>query len=445
MKNGRKGPMRLGIGWLIFVCMASGCAQETADAEQVGTSTQTQEWGVTSLSPQADLLQAPEGKLSFVVAPLAGRPGSASWDELEDAPLFARTQARILVAKERFPRCGVSGAVTATVRPDAGEVTFVTLSEGDESARYGTFQVPSDAKSVKITLESIGNDCKEEDSEFGRGYVFPVYQWAPAAVRFFKEGPAQRRGDLQAGGALIVDYDLDRLSQCRAVYRGFPSWDLIAHARFDGKTAMQQSLRQFNYTPEGVPDGTVSSLLAVFAIPYNAKNVELWFENSQYPSTCVAWDSQSGRNYRFEVGATTSPDRRVLSCNQGALVVDKQGSEYVATVTDQRVITHFVNESQKTYVASGEYSTTAYSQEVQKTLPWQAKVDGEGASRKLVVTDLRAYDDGVRFLTSGPPGTSLEPVGQGFKLEIRGMKALSSHVVSYYDVGNWVFDRCVRQ
>jgi hypothetical protein len=134
----------------------------------------------------------------------------------------------------------------------------------------------------------------------------------------------------------------------------------------------------------------------------------------------------------------------VATCNDGAMVVSKLADndwEYGAAVYDAGVVDWFVAQSQlvEELPVTGEGATTA---SVQKEFPWMATVVEDDEGRRLLVRDLHVYDDGARYLTSGPPGSSVEWQGDGMMLSINGGKMISSHAIVYYNVGDWLFESC---
>lgn len=128
---------------------------------------------------------------------------------------------------------------------------------------------------------------------------------APPAKLDFVPGSQSQQGALIAGGSGVLSYSLERLSTCRGTHNGHPAWDLTAFIRFSpGGETVSGSVRGFN-----APGGTPSNASAVsapftFAIPRTARSAEVWFRNfTGAGSSCEAWDSNFGANYRFDVEA----------------------------------------------------------------------------------------------------------------------------------------------
>ncbi len=135
---------------------------------------------------------------------------------------------------------------------------------------------------------------------------------APVAGRisFLSNWQQMQFGELRQGGTLVVDYMLDRLPTCRGTHNGHPAWDLVAHARFlPGGEQASGSVRVFE-APQGTPTNVASSKALAIKIPSSATAVELWFHNfTGAGSSCEAWDSNYGKNYRFDVWPPASDPR----------------------------------------------------------------------------------------------------------------------------------------
>jgi hypothetical protein len=114
-----------------------------------------------------------------------------------------------------------------------------------------------------------------------------------------------QHGALVAGQPFTLSYDIRRLEDCRGTHNGYPAWDITASVRFaPSGQVVEGSVRGFN-SPTGTPSNSnaVSAPLDV-TIPAGTTSVEVWFKNfTGAGSTCVAWDSNLGTNYRFDVEA----------------------------------------------------------------------------------------------------------------------------------------------
>jgi len=106
-------------------------------------------------------------------------------------------------------------------------------------------------------------------------------------------------GSVRAGGALAVDYAPERLSQCFGdTYMSNATWDTLAWLRVlpSGEVLPYQSVIACDDLRCSDPRGE----RVVFELPEGTEAVELWFSTSGR-SCGVHYDSNFGRNYRFEV------------------------------------------------------------------------------------------------------------------------------------------------
>lgn len=122
-------------------------------------------------------------------------------------------------------------------------------------------------------------------------------------VDFLPGWQTQQHGALVAGQAFTLAYDIRRLEDCRGTHNGYPAWDVTASVRFlPSGQVVEGSVRGFD-SPTGTPSNAnaVSAPLDV-TIPAGTTALEVWFKNfTGAGSTCVAWDSNLGTNYRFDV------------------------------------------------------------------------------------------------------------------------------------------------
>jgi hypothetical protein len=130
---------------------------------------------------------------------------------------------------------------------------------------------------------------------------------AAAVLSFDADGGVRQDGALLPGGTVTIQYALERLGGCHSTHNGFPAWDLRAFVRFvdaNGQAgeAQEASVRAFE-APMGVPHDVAHAVPATFRVPAGAAALEAWFVQEGFGSgtPCQAWDSNEGRNYRFEV------------------------------------------------------------------------------------------------------------------------------------------------
>jgi hypothetical protein len=290
---------------LLCACAAGGAMDPGAAAVGHGADALSGFEHPGRVATDADLAAPPEiGNVSMWVMGDVWR--TDIWP-----PLFQGAQATVSMSPDRASACGPDATVTGYLATPDG--TIITLPMGTVSggSLSGTFQVPAGVRSLSLWVTIEGPDgCVAYDSDYGRNYQLPVYRWAPGRVRFDASGAPVADGPLMRGGVIVVDYALARLSQCRETYEGFPAWDLIAHAAFDGAEVPGESLLLSGATN----DGTFPAALAYFPIPWDASEAQLWFENNENPNTCVAWDSNHGANYRFALSPmdATPPAARLV-------------------------------------------------------------------------------------------------------------------------------------
>jgi hypothetical protein len=237
------------------------------------------------LAADADLAVPPGASLFF----------GGDWNESTYQTLYTGGQVSVSVDPSRFPSCGTQGVVTLFLRGEDGRVSETRLDGGSPGeSRWGAAPLPSSGRSVEAWLRSDrGDGCVEWDSNLDQNYRFDLHAWRPVRVRFTGDWQEIAEAPLARGGVLVIDYDWNRLPDCRVIFRGFPGWDIIAHVRFDDGTYYGQS------TVGRLGPSELERRLAVIPIPEHAQRVSIWFENDQYPPTCHAWDSNYGANYEF--------------------------------------------------------------------------------------------------------------------------------------------------
>ena len=166
-------------------------------------------------------------------------------------------------------------------------------TELDSTTRVGTditLDVPPGRTLNMWFYDSDEYGCQSWDSNYGKNYSFPI-EPGPPAIHFAWPGFAVVADTLHAGGPILIDYDIRRLSECRAGEEG-PTWDVLAFYSFDGAPAQSQSLTTLTTS------GRVQTS-ATIAAPAGAHTLSLWFENENDDQSCTAWDSQYGANYSF--------------------------------------------------------------------------------------------------------------------------------------------------
>jgi len=129
-----------------------------------------------------------------------------------------------------------------------------------------------------------------------------------ARLHFLGNWTQSRRGYIQPGGTLAIDYDPVRLPQCRAEELGVAVWEIGAFVRF-------HPVEQFYQGPvisRGGPGTQPSPIPFNVQVPADAQTVEFWFQVTNIFG-CSAWDSRFGHNYWYPVlwQAPTIPNQSV--------------------------------------------------------------------------------------------------------------------------------------
>lgn len=91
-----------------------------------------------------------------------------------------------------------------------------------------------------------------------------------------------------AGQKLVINYDIDRLPNCRSSYMGVPTWSIFAFVRFDVDEKIVNSF-------------FVSDLHTLeIDVPEGATTMDVWFQNTGRGCS-VYYDSNYGENFHFDI------------------------------------------------------------------------------------------------------------------------------------------------
>ena len=144
---------------------------------------------------------------------------------------------------------------------------------------------------------------------------------APAEVRYEALEPGSEhaivlaadwsvtvRGELREGARVRIEYDPERLTGCRGTYYGREAWAIHVAYRIDGGEVRRQHL---------APDAP--GMTDPYVVLDARGELEMWFENTSRWG-CIAYDSDYGRNYRFEVLAPAGEPDWV---GEGASVISR--------------------------------------------------------------------------------------------------------------------------
>jgi len=180
------------------------------------------------------------------------------------------------------------GADTVTEDSFVELVPFLRLADGSRIFDHNRY--PGDFENYILEAEGFMVDHSETCK--------PVV----GTVWFGDNWEEHNHGLLREGGYLVVQYDIDRLPECRGTHNGYPAWDTIANLRFlPGGELVTGSVRDF-VSNMGTPTNEAFDVQLEVTIPMGATEVELWFRNySGAGSSCETWDSNYGANYRFEI------------------------------------------------------------------------------------------------------------------------------------------------
>jgi hypothetical protein len=173
-----------------------------------------------------------------------------------------------------------------------------------------------------------------------------------------------KTGRLLAGDRMQIQYDLDRLTQCRGRTNGSDVWGVTGYASFDGRTPVTFALSRID------AGGNVQPVLATVDIPANTTDVAMWFSiNNRWG--CIAYDSNENRNYMFDIEGGASG--AVLSFN-----ADWNEVQSAAIRPGDTIVVHYEPERLAQCASSragnATWSVTAF---------W--RVDG-GTTKSLTVT-----------------------------------------------------------
>jgi hypothetical protein len=129
-------------------------------------------------------------------------------------------------------------------------------------------------------------------------------------VSFLGNWDEYRNGALRQDGYLVIDYHLGRLPTCRGTHNGYPAWDIVAHVKFaPGGQLVTGSVRELE-NHQGTPTNGAHTKPLDVKIPADATSAEIWFKNyTGAGSSCVAWDSNYGKNYRYPIWPAASDPR----------------------------------------------------------------------------------------------------------------------------------------
>ncbi|MBU1221455.1 hypothetical protein KKF34_12175 [Myxococcota bacterium] len=202
---------------------------------------------------------------------------------------------------ENLPGPGMSGtSITRSV------IQLIPLLERNGERMFDHNRIPGIFDNYRLTIDNgfqIVDDpavCVDNGQPDEFEIIPPEF-----TVDFTADGNVNASGVLIGNGILNINYDINRLPNCRGTHNGYPAWDLIAYAKFlPSNTIAETSVRVFE-TNYGYPTNVAHAIPAEFAVPEGTTSVEIWFANSTLGgSSCIEWDSNNGNNYKFNVSST---------------------------------------------------------------------------------------------------------------------------------------------
>ena len=208
-----------------------------------------------------------------------------------------------------------------------------------------------------------------------------------ANLRFLADWTSTLTGDIAQGEKLTIEFDPQRLPQCRLNWRGAEVWDIISYAHFHPSGELfSGSLLQRIASPNGIVT-TLQPTPWQLSVPLDAAQVELWFHNFyQVSSRCDAWDSRFGQNYWFDV-ARRGPNQPVIYRADASSRLDMVNA-FDVTVTKRK---HFF---------PGTGPGTPAGSELQTVLTLKAWVRNV-AYVKFVWVDAHVFDGGDVLVHAG--------------------------------------------
>jgi hypothetical protein len=101
-------------------------------------------------------------------------------------------------------------------------------------------------------------------------------------------------GPITSGEKATIHYDVSRMPTCRAWYRGYPAWDMVAYYAVDGGPARYVALTKLEGTTRLPVDVTID-------VPIG-RDLAIWFHASD-AGGCSQWDSAYGQNFHYPLAA----------------------------------------------------------------------------------------------------------------------------------------------
>jgi Family of unknown function (DUF6209) len=120
-----------------------------------------------------------------------------------------------------------------------------------------------------------------------------------AVLSFQTDWRQSQLGPIRQSELLTINYDPQRLPNCRGYHGGIPAWDLFTTLRFSPSGETTSGLLLQHTGRDGVLDPPRAIPFSL-RVPADATGAEVWFHNTNVFG-CSAFDSQFGQNYHFAV------------------------------------------------------------------------------------------------------------------------------------------------
>jgi hypothetical protein len=112
---------------------------------------------------------------------------------------------------------------------------------------------------------------------------------AAPTLAFAADWSVTQSAPIVSGGQAVIHYDLARLPHCRAWYRGYPAWDIVAYWSTDGGPGASAPVTMLTADRQ-----RVATDVAITVAP--GHDLALWFHASD-EGGCSEWDSDYGRDF----------------------------------------------------------------------------------------------------------------------------------------------------
>jgi hypothetical protein len=246
------------------------------------------------------------GGLTANATELATIAFELDWTIEQSGPLIQGKQAQVLYDADRLTECrgqmqgGPAWAITGYyslngAAPESFPVAGLAAGGGNAEPII-QLSHPGD---LAIWFHNTNRwGCSAYDSNFGTDFHFPVGDptqpppaTSAAALVFSADWTVAQLGPLVRGGQAVIDYDPERLQDCRGESNGEPAWTITGSYSLNG--AAPQDFHVAGLSPTGEVSRPTIDL-------DHPGELEIWFHNTNRWG-CSAYDSSSGDHYRFTV------------------------------------------------------------------------------------------------------------------------------------------------